>query len=159
MLLSIDISWIFIAYFSVHSCNWYMGYRLHLCRGLDWEATFSWKKCCSPAGFDNWSSWNSFNGYNFSSMHFFDHFSINCIFNFQILYARAKLPHIFHFLYSSFRCETTRLGDTLQAWERSSQFLFLKNVQMLILWPFSSWRSCLLLIQRTVLLLKRFEMA
>ena len=56
---------------AVYTCNWYMEYRLHICRGINWEATFSWKKCCTSAGFDDWSAWDTFVRYHFSGMPFY----------------------------------------------------------------------------------------
>lgn len=54
---------------AVYTCNWYMEYRVHLCWGVNWEATFSWEKCCSPAGFDDWFAWDTFIRYHLSGMH------------------------------------------------------------------------------------------
>ena len=55
---------------AVYSCNWYMEHRMHLCWSINWEATLSWKECCSPAGFDDWSSWNPLIGYHITGINF-----------------------------------------------------------------------------------------
>ena len=81
VLLRMDAAWWFFCSFSnfwflfllllinaVYTCNWYMEYRVHLCWGINWEATFTWEKCCSPARFDDWFAWYTFVRHHLSGM-------------------------------------------------------------------------------------------
>lgn len=51
---------------AVYTSHWHMEHRLHLCWSSNREATFPWKKCCSPIGLDDRSAWDTFVRHNLS---------------------------------------------------------------------------------------------
>jgi len=53
-----------MALVAVYTSNWYMEYRLHFCWSDNRETSFSWQKCCSPVGLNDWSTWYAVIRYN-----------------------------------------------------------------------------------------------
>lgn len=55
---------------TVHTSDWYMEYRLHLCWSINRKASFSWKECGPSIGSDDRSARHSLTGYYITSKHY-----------------------------------------------------------------------------------------
>lgn len=93
--------WHFV--FIVHTCNWYLEHRMHLCRNAHRKTFIPWQECCASVGSHDRSPWNAFSWIYCKGLYFIylcfinNDIFINIYF---ILKNRSKISNSYRISYS-----------------------------------------------------------